>query len=328
VATSPASRVAAAVVLAAAVPVLSVGTAAPAHAAACPTGAGVTVVVDFNQLGGEVQEKCDGSGGGDSAASLFSSNGFPLTYAQRQPGFVCRVSGVPTSDPCVNTSPTNAYWVLYWSDGKSGTWSYSSLGAASLKVPNGGYVAFSWKQGSAAAPPSTSPTPHAPAPPTQPTQPTQSSQDSPSGGGNGSGGNRGDGNKGGNGEPGDDDGSQGGAAEAEPSGSTSPSASGPAAPSDTAKPSKPSKPSKQDARGEQEQGKKKRKESAEPSTSATSDPSVSPSDEVESDANPTASPPAPDDDGLPGWVAPGLIAVLFAAAGATVLVRRRGAAGQ
>jgi hypothetical protein len=326
VATSPASRVAAAAALAAAVPVLSVATAAPAHAAACPTGAGVTVVVDFNQLGRGVQEKCDGSGGGDSAASLFSSNGFPLTYAQRQPGFVCRVSGVPTSDPCVNTSPTNAYWGLYWSDGKSGTWSYSSLGAASLRIPDGGYVAFSWKQGSAAAPPSTSPTAHAstqPSQSTQPTQPTRSPQGSPSGGGNGSGGSRG-------GDNGDDN---GGDAEAGSSGSGSPSASGPAAPSDPAKPSRPSepsrssKPSKHDARGEQEQGRKKRKASAEPSTSATSDPSVSPSDAVESGANPTASPPAPD-DGLPGWVAPGLIAVLFAAAGATVLVRRRGAAGQ
>ncbi|HEY0949419.1 hypothetical protein [Nocardioides sp.] len=33
----------------------------------------------------------------------------------------------------------------------------------------------------------------------------------------------------------------------------------------------------------------------------------------------------PDDDGLPGWVAPAAIVLLFGAAGAAALLRRRGA---
>ena len=57
---------------------------------------------------------------------------------------MCRVEAVPASDPCVNTSPANAYWGLWWSDGRTGTWSYSSLGVTSLKIPAGGSVAFAW----------------------------------------------------------------------------------------------------------------------------------------------------------------------------------------
>ncbi len=83
--------------------VATTATAGPAAAAECRGSSGVTVVVDFNSLGGGVQGACVNRGG--RASSLFTSAGFPLKYAQRQPGFVCRVSGVPTSDPCTNTAP-------------------------------------------------------------------------------------------------------------------------------------------------------------------------------------------------------------------------------
>lgn len=136
---------------------------APAVAAGyCTTGSGVSVVVDFGALGGGIQKGCDDSGN-RNAARAFTNTGHPLTYAQRQPGFVCRVNGVPETDPCVNTSPSDAYWGLYWSDGTSG-WKYSSLGVGSLDVPAGATVAFSWQDGGTADPPGTSPSaPPAPA---------------------------------------------------------------------------------------------------------------------------------------------------------------------
>ena len=133
------------VVAAAATAVVPPVVLAPAaQAAACTSGQGVTVVVDFGSLGGGVQVACETDGGGRTASRLFPDAGHPLTYAQRQPGFVCRVSGVPASDPCVNTSPEDAYWGLWWSDGESGSWTYSSFGAGSLEVPDGGSVAFAW----------------------------------------------------------------------------------------------------------------------------------------------------------------------------------------
>ena len=119
--------------------------AAPASAAACSSAHGVTVVVDFHELGGGAEaglrrrrwrRQCRPS---CSAATASRS-----TYVQRQPGFVCRVSGSRAEDPCVNTPPTDAYWGLWWSDGESGDWVYSSESAGGLNVPDGGYVAFSW----------------------------------------------------------------------------------------------------------------------------------------------------------------------------------------
>lgn len=136
---------------------------APATAAGFCSDGGVSVVVDFGALGGGVRTGCDATGN-RNAAKAFTNTGHPLTYAQRQPGFVCRVDGVPTSDPCVNTSPADAYWGLHWSDGTSG-WKYSTLGVGSLDVPAGGSVAFSWQDGGTADPPGTGPASAASAPP-------------------------------------------------------------------------------------------------------------------------------------------------------------------
>ncbi len=144
-----------AAVLTAAAGLVGLSTA-PAEAALC-SGSGVNVVVDFNGLGGGVQKGCDPRGANRRASEVFPAAGFGLTYASRQPGFVCRVKGTPKSDPCVNTPPADAYWALYWSDGKSGSWSYSSTGVSGLKVPSGGFVAFSWQGSSSKSPPSASP---------------------------------------------------------------------------------------------------------------------------------------------------------------------------
>lgn len=128
---------------------------APATAAGYCSGSGVSVVVDFGALGGGIEKFCDASGN-RNAAQAFENTQNHLSYAQRQPGFVCRVRGIPASDPCVNTSPADAYWGLYWSDGTSG-WKYSSVAAGSLTVPAGGSVAFSWQNGGTADPPGTAP---------------------------------------------------------------------------------------------------------------------------------------------------------------------------
>jgi len=126
--------------------------AAPGVAATCTDAGGVSVVVDFRELGGGLSTSCDTAGGTRSAATLFTDHGFALTYVQRQPGFVCRISGVPAADPCVNTPPSSAYWGLYWSNGTSGSWAYSALGAGSLTVPAGGSVAFAWQGQTEGAP--------------------------------------------------------------------------------------------------------------------------------------------------------------------------------
>lgn len=176
--------VAAALVAAAAVPALDPVLTGPAEAAACSAGSGVTVVVDYHQLGGGVVQKCDAAGAGKSAQSLFADNGFSLAYVQRQPGFVCRVNGKPDADAeaCVNTPPADAYWGLFWADGKSASWKYSTLGVAGLTLQDGQSVAFSWQASTTSNPPgakppatsSTSPTPKPSASPKPSTSATPS----------------------------------------------------------------------------------------------------------------------------------------------------------
>lgn len=113
-----------------------VGVAAPAHAAACAPGTGVTVVVNSGV-------RCDPDGGtGERASKNFADAGHSLSFASRSGGFVCRVDGQPADDPCTEASPSDAYWALFWSDGTSGTWAYASLGVGSLRAPKGGAVAF------------------------------------------------------------------------------------------------------------------------------------------------------------------------------------------
>ncbi len=142
--------------------VVGPGTA-PAAAALCADAGGVSVVVDFREVGGGLATGCDADGGGKSAATLFADAGFALEYVQRQPGFVCRVNGAPAAASCVSTPPANAYWGLYWSNGTSGSWSYSSLGVGSLTVPAGGSVAFAW-QGQTQGPPGVAAPSHAGSP--------------------------------------------------------------------------------------------------------------------------------------------------------------------
>ncbi|MCW2807211.1 MAG: hypothetical protein JWQ93_1166 [Marmoricola sp.] len=131
-------------------------TVGPAGAAYCSTS-GVNVVVDFGALGGGVQKACDPSGAGQSGDKVFPAAGFPLEYAQRQPGFVCRIMGSPSDDPCVNTPPPDAYWGLFWSDGRSGKWNYATAGVAGTSVPSGGFLGFAWQSSTKRRLPATSP---------------------------------------------------------------------------------------------------------------------------------------------------------------------------
>ena len=121
---------------------------AAATAATCTSSGGVSVVVDFRELGGATITDCVPGGGGKTAVEIFKLAGISITYAQSQPGFVCRVNGLPDiySDRCLNTSPSSAYWGLWWGSGNSSAWTFSSSGVGSLKVPEGGAVGWSWQQ--------------------------------------------------------------------------------------------------------------------------------------------------------------------------------------
>ncbi len=275
----------------------------PASAAACSGSGGASVIVDFAQLGG-VRAGCDTSVAGQTAQGVFADAGFPLTMAPG--GFVCRVSGVPTQDNCADAAPADAYWSLWTADGKGGGWVYASRGVGSLRVPEGGYVAFSWHQGSGrAAPPSVTPTrrqqpTQAPSP--QPTknptkQPTQAPTKNPTRGPS-------------NSTPGPSAGPT--------SASTDPSASAPD-PSATASDDPSASESASESAGAD-------------ASSSTTGPSATPTGEPTSAADVTAGPVADmsgeasegSDGGLPILV-PVLAVLGVLGAGALVVLRRRSA---
>lgn len=268
---------AAASLLAAATLTLPVGSASAAGSCS-----GVTVVVDPHQLGGSVQQTCDASGAGKTAAAIFEESGFHLTYSSG--GMVCKVNGAPSSARCDRNPPADAYWSLWWANGSSSSWTYSSLGVGSLKIPAGGSVAWSWQEGTSKAKPRTEPTVSAPAPATSPASAAPSGKTT----------------KRPKPKPSKDP--------AKPTPTVAPSTAA-ATPSATATPTRVHS----------------RKATPTPSTSpsaaavpTSASPSASPT-AIETATEPTSS----DRGGLPGWLAPGLVALLAVVAGGVTWVRRR-----
>ncbi|MEJ2856215.1 MULTISPECIES: hypothetical protein [unclassified Saccharothrix] len=154
-------------------PLLALGLVllgAPVPASAASECAGVTVVVDFGSLGGGVRTGCAGGDPGSGLAALGGA-GFAFDLASRQPGFVCRINGVPTSDPCFNAAPNTAYW-SYWHGTAGGSWSYSSAGASAYDPAPGSVEGWAFGAGGqpGIAPPAPAPQPQ-PQPQPQPPAP-------------------------------------------------------------------------------------------------------------------------------------------------------------
>jgi hypothetical protein len=281
---APLRSLAAAVLVTAAAGLPALVLAAPAQAATCTDSGGVSVVVDFKSLGGGAQSLCDPDGGGQNAAALFTDNGYELTYAQRTPGFVCRVDGVPASDPCINTSPSNAYWGVWWSDGKKGKWTYSTLGVGSLTIPAGGSVALAWDDvegqstpgvappKTATATPSASPT----VKPTPTSTPTPTPTQAPT-----------------------------------PSPTVTPTESPTPTPTETPTPSPAPTPAPTESA------------TPTPVPSPTPIASETPSGPAADEVEPTSAGADADDGGLPAWVPIAVLVALFGAAAAVAVVRRR-----
>lgn len=188
---------------------LTAGWAAPAAAidpnkgtpGFCPGATGVTVVIDFQELGGTTIVRC---APGDQATGLtaLKNAGIQIAGTNRWgEAFICRIEGKPgaADEPCIDTPPASAYW-SYWHSPNGGNWTYSQWGVMNRKPPQGSFEGWSFSKNKTST---TNPPPRVgpqrPAPP-------------PNGGGdNGGGDNGGDpGDSGGSGsnddpaEPGDD----------------------------------------------------------------------------------------------------------------------------
>lgn len=126
-----------------------IGPGSPAVAAGlpgyCPDASGVTVVVDFNELGGGTVVRCAPGSQATGLAALKGA-GFPITGTLRWgEGFICRIEGKPSADAekCVDTPPASAYW-SYWHAPNGGSWTYSDKGVLNRTPPAGSFEGWSF----------------------------------------------------------------------------------------------------------------------------------------------------------------------------------------
>ncbi len=125
--------------------------AAPSRAAesssagACTTTAGVSVVVDFRELGGGVGVRC-GSGQPRDGFDALRRASISYQTSVKFPGFMCRIANKPASDPCQDASPSNAYWT-YWIAEAGGRWCPSNNGAGARTPVPGTYEGWSFSRG-------------------------------------------------------------------------------------------------------------------------------------------------------------------------------------
>ncbi|MEV2241282.1 hypothetical protein [Micromonospora sp. NPDC049891] len=162
-------------VAAASVPVGSGPATAAGSAGYCPDAAGVTVVVDFKELGGGTVVRC-APGDQTTGLAALKAAGFQIAGTLRWgEGFICRIEGKPSAstEKCVDTPPASAYW-SYWHAPNGGTWTYSDKGVLNRKPPSGSFEgwSFSLNRNADSAPrPGVAPARPAPPPRTTPPAP-------------------------------------------------------------------------------------------------------------------------------------------------------------
>lgn len=149
----------------AAAAVLAAAAAAPAaavdqskgHPGFCTGGTGVTVVVDFQKLGGTTIVRCDPQSGRGTGLDALKNAGFQIGGVQRWgEAFVCRIENRPAPDedlpirgdehyrePCVDTPPATGYW-SYWHAGNNCAWEYSQWGVKNRDFVPGGFEGWSF----------------------------------------------------------------------------------------------------------------------------------------------------------------------------------------
>ncbi|MFD5568970.1 hypothetical protein [Streptomyces cadmiisoli] len=311
----------------------------------CPNANGVTVIVDFQELGGTTLVRC---APGEQATGLtaLKNAGIQIAGTNRWgEAFICRIEAKPgpESEPCIDTPPASAYW-SYWHAPNGGNWTYSQWGVMNRKPPPGSFEGWSFSKDKTST---TNPPPRI-----SPVRPVSGPPSGSGGSGNsgGSGGSGGSGNAGGSGGSGGSDsgGSSSGAGSTSGSSSSGGSAasggsSGGGAAADgggggggAASPGRDKRSESDSPKSDQADKSAAKDASVAPSTSASDEPlpgtDVQPSEAakwtgVGKDGMQTVNTAA--DDGIPVSTLAGIggAAVLAAAAGITAWRRRQDAAG-
>ncbi|MFC5183219.1 ABC transporter substrate-binding protein [Actinomadura harenae] len=123
----------------------------------CASGTGVTVVVDFQALGGTTIVRCDPQAGRGTGLDALKNAGFQIAGVQRWgEAFICRIENRPSAvekipikgnsgyrEACVDTPPASGYW-SYWHAGNNCAWEYSQWGVKNRDFVQGGFEGWSF----------------------------------------------------------------------------------------------------------------------------------------------------------------------------------------
>lgn len=121
------------------VPMGAVAAPAPAGEA-CVGDEGVTVVVDFTDLGGEIDVAC-AEGTPENGREALESAGF--TPEDSQPGMICTIDDQP--DPCPEEFDGN-FW-SYWHAESGGDWESYMVGADEAEPAAGDFEGWRYSTG-------------------------------------------------------------------------------------------------------------------------------------------------------------------------------------
>ncbi|GGZ29948.1 hypothetical protein GCM10010387_24250 [Streptomyces inusitatus] len=323
------------------------GKGTPGH---CPDDKGVTVVIDFQRLGGTTVVRC---APGDQATghAALKNAGIRIAGTNRWgEAFICRIEGRPgpADESCVDTPPASAYW-SYWHAPDRGKWSYSQWGVMNRKPPPGSFEGWSFSMNeteTASTPPRLAPLRPTPSPapkpkpkpkpssgPTAgPTGDGSSSGGGSNGGGSSNGGSSQSGGSGGDHANGGSNGSTGGTGSTGSGSSSSGSSGGGGGGSaDGSRPAAPSAPAKTGGKSETPSTGTTPAASEEPVPGTAVTPGEAPEWTGDGDsgteADETTAATGAADRGIPLSTVAGLtaLALLLLAAGATAWRRRRAA---
>ncbi|WP_439673959.1 hypothetical protein [Embleya sp. MST-111070] len=113
----------------------------------CPDGNGVTVVIDFQELGGTTIVRCARGDQATGHAAIKNAGIEIAGVARWGESFICRIEGKPgaNSEACIDTPPASAYW-SYWHSPNGGSWTYSQWGAMNRKPPPGSFEGWSFSK--------------------------------------------------------------------------------------------------------------------------------------------------------------------------------------
>ncbi|WP_410660065.1 ABC transporter substrate-binding protein [Amycolatopsis sp. lyj-112] len=123
----------------------------------CKDATGVTVVVDFQQLGGTTIVRCDPQPNRGTGLDALKGAGFQIAGVQRWgESFICRVENRPSGaeqlpiagrekyrEMCIDTPPASAYW-SYWHASNNCAWDYSQWGVKNRDFIPGGFEGWSF----------------------------------------------------------------------------------------------------------------------------------------------------------------------------------------